>query len=285
MNKKLVKAVATLGFSFSLLLGSTQIHAATPQPLTVHYIDVGQGDSIYIKTPAGEDILIDAGRQGDKVVSYLNKLKVDDIEILISTHPDADHTGGMDEVLKAFNVENVIAPKVSHTTQVYKDFLTAVKNEKLTIKTAKLDAVIPTKDKVLKMRLLGPVKDYKTSDLNNWSAVLHINYNKTNFLFTGDAETAAENDMLTKKLITKVDVLKVGHHGAKESTTAPFLNASKPMYSIISVGANNQYKHPTADVLNRLKAAKSTVYRTDQKGSIVVTSNGLKIVSIKTEKK
>jgi beta-lactamase superfamily II metal-dependent hydrolase len=268
---------------------SNTVDAATiakPKSMTVHFIDVGQGDATYIKTPNGDDILIDAGNKGkgDAVVAYLKKLKVDDIEVLISTHPDADHVGGLDEVINAFKVENIFASKVSHTTQAYKDFLLAVKNKKLTIKSAKVGVVLPLADKSIKAKFVAPVKDYNKSDLNNWSAVLHVSYNKNNFLFMADAETLAEKDMLAMKQIGKVDVLKVGHHGSKESTTAAFLNVAKPTYSFISVGAKNQYKHPTMETLNRLKAIKSTVYRTDQKGNITVTSDGTKLL-IKTEKK
>jgi competence protein ComEC len=282
---KLLKPITSLVAAGSLLLTPVWSNAATKN-LAVHFIDVGQGDSIYIKTPNGEDILIDAGNKskGKDVVNYLKKQKVDDIEVMIATHPDADHIGGLDEVLYAFKVESVYAPKVSHTTQAYKDFLTAVKKEKLTIKTAKLDVTLPLKDKSIKAKFIGPVKEYKTSDLNNWSAVLHINYNKTNFLFTGDAESQSEKDMLAKKVLSKVDVLKVGHHGAKETTTDAFLKAVQPKYAVISVGAKNSYKHPTNEVLNRLKNVKATVYRTDKHGSIVVSSDGKKI-SIKTEKK
>jgi competence protein ComEC len=260
--------------------------SATPKLMTVHFINIGQGDAAYIKMPSGEDVLIDAGNKakGKDVVAYLKKLKVDDIEIMIATHPDADHIGGLDEVLKAYKVESIYAPKVSHTTQAYKDFLTAVKSEKVTIKTAKMDVVIPFKDKNIKAKFIGPVKEYKKTDLNNWSGVLHITYDKTNFLFTGDAELQSEKDMLSKKLVTKVDVLKVGHHGSKDSSSKDFLAAAKPNYSIISVGAKNQYKLPTSDTLNRLKAIKTNVFRTDLKGNITVTSDGKK-VSLKTEKK
>lgn len=281
-----LKAVLSIVVTFIFMLVPTNsISNAATKTLSVHFIDVGQGDSIYIKTPNGEDILIDGGnKDGSDVVAYLKKQKVDDIEVMIATHPDADHIGGLDEVLYAFKVESVYAPKVSHTTQAYKDFLTAVKKEKLTIKTAKLDVALPLKDKSIKAKFIGPVKEYKTSDLNNWSAVLHINYNKTNFLFTGDAESQSEKDMLAKKILSKVDVLKVGHHGAKETTTDAFLKAVQPKYAVISVGAKNSYKHPTNEVLNRLKNVKATVYRTDKHGSIVVSSDGTKI-SIKTEKK
>jgi competence protein ComEC len=273
-------------FVLALVLITPAGNAATPKNMVVHFIDIGQGDAIYIKMPSGEDVVIDAGNKakGKEVVAYLKKQKVDDIEVMIASHPDADHLGGLDEVLKAYKVESIYAPKVSHTTQAYKDFLTAVKNEKVTIKTAKMDVTIPFKEKTLKAKFLGPVKEYSKSDLNNWSAVLHINYDKTNFLFTGDAELKSEQDMIAKKLVSKVDVLKVGHHGSKDSSSKDFLALAKPIYSIISVGAKNQYKLPTSDTLNRLKAIKTNVFRTDQKGTITVTSDGKK-VSLKTEKK
>jgi len=260
--------------------------ATKPKPMTIHFINVEQGDATYIKTPNGDDILIDAGNKGkgDAVVAYLKKQKVDDIEIMISTHPDADHVGGLDEVLAAYKVEAVYAPKVSHTTQAYKDFLSAVKREKLTIKTAKADVQVALKDKSIKAKFVGPVKEYGKTDLNNWSAVLHINYNKNNFLFTGDAEAQSEKDMVDKKYISKVDVLKVGHHGSKDSSTQAFLNLAKPTYSIISVGAKNSYKHPTTETLGRLTKLKSKIYRTDQNGTIKAVSDGQKI-SITTEKK
>lgn len=269
-----------------VLLLTPIVNAAPAKTMVVHFIDIGQGDSIYIKMPSGEDVLIDAGSKakGKDVVAYLKKLKVDDIEVMIATHPDADHIGGLDEVLKGYKVESIYAPKVSHTTQAYKDFLTAVKNEKVTIKTAKMDVTIPFKEKTVKVKFLGPVNEYAKNDLNNWSSVLHINYDKTNFLFTGDAELKSEKDMLAKKLITKVDVLKVSHHGSKDSSSKDFLAIAKPTYSIISVGAKNQYKLPASDTLNRLKTVKTNVFRTDLKGTITVTSDGKKI-SLKTEKK
>ncbi|QXJ39609.1 ComEC family competence protein [Parageobacillus caldoxylosilyticus] len=277
--KTLVSVVVALTFMFIPMSATT--NAATKN-MYVHFINVGQGDSIYIKAPNGEDILIDGGnKDGSDVVAYLKKQKVKDIEFMIATHPDADHIGGLDEVLKAFPVKSVYAPKVSHTSQAYKDFLTAVKNKKLMIKTAKADVTLSIKGVTAKF--VGPVKTYSTSDTNDWSAVLKITYGKNSFLFTGDAEAKAEADMIKAKKDLRADVLKVGHHGAKTSTSTAFLNAVKPKYAVISVGKNS-YGHPTKEVLNRLKAAKVTVYRTDQKGTIVFTSNGSKL-SVKTEKR
>lgn len=268
----------------SLFYGTTPTSAATKN-LDVHFINIGQGDAIYIKTPAGENIIIDAGNRakGHDVVKYLKKHKVKTIHYLIATHPDADHIGGLDEVINAFKVNNVYAPKVSHTTKAYKDFLQSVKRKKLKIKTAKAGVRLPLKGKSINANFIGPVKSYAKSDLNNWSAVLHLKYNKNTFLFTGDAEQKAENDMIVKKYISKVDVLKVSHHGAKNATTKNFLNKAKPKYAVISVGKNN-YKHPTSATLNRLKAVKAKVYRTDKQGTIKASSNG-KTIKFSTSKK
>ncbi|MEH7357789.1 ComEC/Rec2 family competence protein [Priestia sp. 179-F W1.4 NHS] len=241
--------------------------------MKVHYIDVGQGDSIYIKAPNGEDIVIDGGNKGkgNAVVSYLKKQKVDDIEVLISTHPDADHIGGLDEIINAFKVENVYAPKVSNNTQAYKDFLNAVKKKKLKIQTAQAGVKLPVKD--VNAQIVGPTKTYANSDLNDWSAVVHMAYKKNTFLFTGDAETKAEADMIKAKKTLRADVLKVGHHGAKTSTSKNFLDAVKPKYAVISVGKNS-YGHPTSQVVNLLKNSKASILRTDQSGTIMITGDG-----------
>lgn len=275
MRRKTNSLFMSVVLFISLFFGGLTPQAAA-QNLSVHFIDVGQGDSIFIHTPQGENILIDAGNKnkGDAVVNYLKKQKVKTIHYMISTHPDADHIGGLDEVLKAFVVKNVYAPKVSHTTEAYKDFLKAVKRENLKIKSAKAGVSLPVKGKGITAKFLAPVKAYANSDLNNWSAVLLLKYNKNTYLFTGDAEFKSEKDMLSKKVLSKVDVLKVGHHGAKSSTSKDFLNVGKPTYSVISAGKGNQYKHPTTETLNRLKAAKSKIYRTDMQGTIISTSDG-----------
>ncbi|WP_373470800.1 ComEC/Rec2 family competence protein [Carnobacterium alterfunditum] len=249
----------------------------------VHFLNIGQGDATLIQTP-NENILIDGGGKGKspEVVKYLKKYKVSTLTAVVSTHPDADHVGGLAYVIKNMKVNKVYAPNVSHTTQAYKDFLLSVKNKKLKITVAKQGVEIPTIAKDITLKFLAPVKTYAKSDLNNWSAVLHLKHNKKAFLFMGDAEAKAETDMLAKKLISKVDVLKVGHHGYKDSTTANLLNKTKPTYSVISVGKNS-YGHPTSTALNRLKAVKSTVYRTDKSGNIIFTSTGSKI-TVKTVK-
>ncbi|MBS4197494.1 MBL fold metallo-hydrolase [Bacillus sp. FJAT-49870] len=277
--KRKTRIIGIVAALFLSLFFAQYITSAASKDLVVHFIDVGQGDSIFIKTPQGESILIDAGNRakGHDVVAYLKKQNVNTINYMIATHPDSDHIGGLDEVINAFKVDNIYAPKVSHTTQAYKDFLNAVKDKNYKIKTAASGVKLPLKDKTVTASFLAPVKSYSTSDLNNWSAVLHVKYNKNTFLFTGDIESKGEKDLISKKLLSKVDVLKVSHHGAKEATTTEFLNIVKPNFAVISVGKGNRYKHPTTETLKRLTAVKANIYRTDLSGTITATSNGTTI--------
>ncbi|KYD09110.1 MBL fold metallo-hydrolase [Heyndrickxia sporothermodurans] len=269
---KIQKVVISFILLLSFALFPSTTHGAS-KDLYVHFINVGQGDSIYIKTPKGDDILIDGGnRDGSDVVAYLKKQKVKDIEVMISTHPDADHIGGLDEVLKAFKVKSVYAPKVSHTTKAFKEFLTAVKHEGLKIKSATKGVSLPIKG--VSAKFIAPVKTYSKSDLNDWSAVLKLTYGKKSFIFTGDAEIKSETDMIHSKQSLRADVLKVGHHGASTSTSTAFLKAVHPTYAVISVGKGNHYGHPTSTVLNRLNSNKVKVFRTDKQGTIIAKTDG-----------
>ncbi len=249
--------------------------------LQVYFFDVGQGDSTLIRTPNNQYVLIDGGNndQGKNVVKYLNALGVKTLDAMVATHPDADHIGGLDDVLKAVDVKSVYAPKVSHTTETYKDFLTAVKNEGRTIKAVTKGVSIPLTG--VEAKFLAPINSYG-DDLNDWSAVLKVTYKNNSFLFTGDAEKASENDMLADGISLKADVLKVGHHGSSSSTSKAFIDAVKPSYAVISVGKNN-YGHPDSGILSRLKNANAFVLRTDQKGTITAISNG-SIITFTTTK-
>lgn len=250
--------------------------------LQVYFFDVGQGDSTLIRTPKDQYILIDGGdnNQGKNVVKYLESLGVKTLDVMIATHPDADHIGGLDDVLKAVDVKSVYAPKVSHTTDTYKDFLAAVKAEGRTIKSVTKGMTIPLTD--IEATFLAPINTYGDDDLNNWSAVLKVTYKNNSFLFSGDAELESENDMLADGASLKADVLKVGHHGSTSSTSKSFIDAIKPKYAIISVGKNN-YGHPNSGILARLTNVKATTYRTDQKGTITAISDGTKITFTSTK--
>lgn len=268
-NQKIISSI----LSIALVGTSTFISNANTQKLEVHHINVGQGESIYIEFADGSDFLIDAGKsnQGSTVVNYLRNQESNiDIEYLIATHPDADHVGGMQQVFKDLNIKNFIYPKDAlHTTQTWQNVLSLANAEGCIIK----DGTPGTSFNIggATMKFIHSSKDY--SDNNDDSIVTYLDYNNTEFLFTGDIEETAEKDMVSKGLVPDVDFMTVPHHGSKGSSTLEFLSKSKPDYAIVSVG-DNSYGHPTADALNRYSALGAKIYRTDQLGNIVVKTDG-----------
>ncbi len=271
--KRFLYSIVVTSVLVSLFASSTT--AAEKKILKVYFLDVGQGDAVYIKTPNGDDILIDGGsdKYGDIVVANLKAFGVDDIELMIATNPDTDHVGGLDNVLEAFKVESVYSPKVSQTTQTYKDFIAAVNKEKLTIKEAKAGIKLPFKD--IKAAFVGPVKAYAKNDYKNWSAVLRITYGNNSFLFMSDAEKKAEKDMIKSKQQLKADVVKIGNHGSGTSTSAEFIKAVSPKFAVISVAESQSNGYPKESTLNTLaKANVLSVLRTDLDGTIKFECDG-----------
>ena len=246
----------------------------TEGTLQVHYLDVGQADSILLQY--GEtDILIDGGNVADSsyVVSYLQKQGVEDLELVVCSHAHEDHVGGLAGVLAVFPTAEVWSPTRTYSSKCFDDFLYYADQQKL-------DIVIPQPGKKavwedLSLTVLGPVDSY--SDANNTSLVLLAQFGQNRFLFTGDMEKAAENDLLDSGATVKADVLKVGHHGSDTSTGYRFLREVAPSYAVISVGEGNSYGHPHEEPLSRLRDAEVTVYRTDELGAIVAESDGTNI--------
>lgn len=242
--------------------------------LTVSFIDVGQGDSILIQTPLGQNVLIDGGErgQGEKLLEYLGKQGIEKIDIMVGTHPHSDHIGGLIAVLENFRVDKVYLPKVTHTSSTFRDLLTAIKKEGLKVSTAKAGAAIPLEN--VDMVFIAPVKDIYES-LNNYSAVVKLTYGINSFILCGDAEVESEQDMLSSSPEDlKCQVLKVGHHGSSTSTSDPFLNAAKPEYAVIMCGNDNDYGHPHKETIEKLKQAGVKIYRTDENENIVFKSDG-----------
>ncbi len=246
--------------------------APTTGQMEVYGFDVGQGDSTFIRTKE-DAILIDGGNngKGEDVVRYLQELGVKRLTAVIATHPDADHIGGLDTVLDAFPVDSVYAPRVTHTTETYRDFLLAVKREGVTIKSVKAGLEIPSE--AARFTFLAPLTD-GTQDLNSWSAVLRVEHGQDRFLFMGDAPIRTERQLLESDADLSADVLKLGHHGADTSSSLPFLQAVDPKRALISAGQDNAYRHPRPSVLQELKAERITIDRTDQSGTIQYISTG-----------
>ena len=222
------------------------------RPLTVSYIDVGQGDSILIKTESNA-VLIDAGNNGDgsKILSYMKSLGVSKLDYVVATHPHSDHIGGMDEVLSGIEVKNVMMTRLPSslvpTTKSYKDLLNAVIASKAKVVTAEAGSKFSVGD--MNFTVLAPIGD--SDSLNNSSIVLKLNYGSTSFLFEGDAEQESEQKILKSGADVKADVLKVGHHGSRTATSDEYLKAVSPKYAVISCGKNNDYGHPHKETLEK----------------------------------
>lgn len=270
----------TLAFLFSSCTSVQEPTSTTSAPspkitgnVQIAYLNVGQGDSTFIQLPTGETVLIDAGEEddGQTVIQYIKNSGCVTIDYLIATHPHADHIGGMADVINAFTIKKIFMPQVSHTTKTYENLLTTIQAKGLTIQSAKAGKVLFDYGN-LSAVFLSPCKA-DSADLNNSSAVLKLSYNDKSFLFMGDAEREAEEELLSGGFSLAADVLKVGHHGSDTSTTRAFAEAVRPSIAIISVGENS-YGHPAPAVLAALQAVGAEIWRTDEKGAAVVTFDG-----------
>ena len=246
--------------------------------LEVHFVDVGQGAAQIIITPAGKVMVIDGGNNDDeeRMVSYLNELGVKKVDILVGTHPDADHIGGIDAVIDAFDIGKIYMPKVQKDTQTFESVLRAVQNKGLKVSTAKAGIDLEL-DGALSTKMIGPIAAFDP-DNNEMSAIIRLEYGKNSFLLTGDAGVNTEADLIQSGAELKSTVLLVGHHGSDHSTSPAFLKAVQPEYAVIQVGKNS-YGHPTAGVLSKVSDAGAKIYRNDTDGTIVFTSNG-KTISV-----
>lgn len=248
--------------------------------LSVHFIDVAQGDSTLLISPDNKTMLIDAGDNfhGQKVVDYLNRLNIKKIDILIGTHPDSDHIGGLDCVINNFDIGCFYMPNKSHNTNTFKDVLLAAKNKHLKINAAK-SGIHFSLGKFINCSILSPMKIYNENNL--CSLVVKSVYNSKSFLFTGDAEYENEQDMIKSNFNIKSSILKVGHHGSSSSTSEAFLLKVKPDIAVISCKLNNKYNHPSEKTLTLLKKYNIPLYRTDKQGDIVLFCDGYKVFSYK----
>lgn len=253
--------------------------------LQIHFIDVGQADSILIKQD-NNYMLIDGGNNedGDMLVKYLKEQGVEKLDYIIATHPHEDHIGGLDDVLNEFDTDLVLMPDKITTTKTFEDFLLAIKNRQ-DIKNKNGENV--TLKKVPKLEekynlgnasfVIYAPNSSSYDELNNYSIVIKLSFGNNTFLFTGDAEKLSEKEMLDKNYDLKADVLKIGHHGSSTSTSDEFLEAVSPKYAVLSVGEDNSYNLPKKTVMDKFKNNNIPVYRTDEQGTIILNSDGTNI--------
>lgn len=248
--------------------------------LKVHYLDVGQGDSIFIELPNNETMLIDAAEsyQSENIINYLKNLNYQKIDYVIGTHPHTDHIGGLKDIINTFEIGKIYMPKVVSTTKTYESLLMAIKDKNLKINTAKAGTSIIDTD-ALKINILAPNSETYT-ELNNYSVVTKITYGTTKFLFMGDAEKLSENEI--KENVT-ADVIKIGHHGSNTSSSIDFIKKVNAKYGIISVGLNNKYNLPKEETITNWENSGTKIYLTSTNGTIRASSDGTNI-KIESEK-
>ncbi len=262
---------------------STQTSVQTAQPsenivqpntkdIRVHYLDVGQADSIFIELGNGQTMLIDAGNPGDggDIASYIRNLQYSKLDYVVATHPHADHIGGMAEVLNSFTIGDMYMPRQPHTSKTFENLIDTIEQKSIRLHTAKAGVNIVQGDP-LQISILAPFSE-SDSNFNNCSAVVKLKYGETLFLFMGDAEQEIEAKLLNADI--DADVLKVGHHGSTSSSTPAFIEAVSPEYAVIEVGEGNSYGHPKAEVVNRLLSHGCAIYTTMDNGNIVFTCDG-----------
>ncbi|MBP9856280.1 MAG: MBL fold metallo-hydrolase [Candidatus Pacebacteria bacterium] len=256
---------------------------ATEPVLKVAFLDVGQGDAIYIEAPNGNQVLIDGGRDRGLLRPLGEVLPWDDktLDLIIATHPDADHIGGLPAVLERYEVAGVMHNGDAATTQIYRTFMGEMKEEEDLggkVMLATRGTQINLSDNIY-LKVLWPLPGTTPGDTNDYSVVIYLTDGYHDFLLTGDAPLLAENYLLKSDgELVDVEVLKAGHHGSRTSSGGNFINATSPLFAIISAGADNNYGHPHREVMTRLAGSGAQILETSKEGTIICESMATKLV-------
>ncbi|MDX5679827.1 MBL fold metallo-hydrolase [Clostridioides difficile] len=241
--------------------------------LSIHMIDVGQGDSILVQTPTNKNILIDGGDEDSEniIISYLRQKRIKTIDIIIATHPDSDHIGSLDNVIKKFNVNSIYMPEQSTDSEAYQNLINSCTDKNLSIQHLYKNDVLNI-DNNINIYVLSPSYIQEESNLN--SIVFKLTFNDNSFLFMGDAEEENEKEILHSFKLNNINFIKIGHHGSNSSSSLEFIKKISPDIAAISCGYKNQYGHPHRKVIDNLKQNHVSIYRTDRIGDIVFYSDG-----------
>ncbi len=248
------------------------IHAEEQPKMDVHFIDVGQGDSILVQTPSGKNILIDGGPPdaGKKVAAYLEKHNVNQIDLLVATHPDIDHIGGLPFILKSVEVKQLLDSGKMYTTKTYARYISQILFYKIPVAIAKEDELIKI-DPHVKIRILNA---HSGSENNNESStVLRISFKEIDFLLMADVKKEQEEEM-AKKYQLDSEIIKIAHHGSSTSTSLDFLKEVSPRLAVISYGRTNDFGHPVDRVINNLDKVNADIYSTAVFGDMTIRTDG-----------
>lgn len=277
--KKLTQKALHLVLAVSVLLGCVlsapiAAEAANPDQMEVHFMDVGQGDATLV-TCGGHAMLIDTGddTKGTAIQNYLQKQKITRLDYLVLTHPDADHIGGAPVIITKFDISNVFVSNFEKDNKTYQKLIQSLDDKRIKPLTPKVNSKYTLG--TASITILAPGKSYDNP--NDASIALLLQNGSRSFLFTGDAGEDAEKDILKTGLDISADVYKVGHHGSKYSTSGAFFEAVNPFYAVISCGEGNSYGHPHAETLNTLRKNGVMVYRTDEAGTVIASTDGKSI--------
>lgn len=259
-------------FFVVISVDETHVESKPIQEMKVHFIDVGQGDSILIQTTNGKNILIDGGppKAGKAVVKFLKHHNVKKINLLIATHPDIDHIGGLPAVMKEFDVARVIDSGKLHTTRTYARYIRQIRKQEIPVEIAQLNQQIYI-DPNVNIKILNTYGQHKNN--NQSSIVLKVTYNEVDFLLMGDSEHQQERQLM-KQHNLQSEIFKVGHHGSKTGTILPFVQSVKPKVAIITYGKDNDYGHPVHRVIRNLQKVNTNIYSTAVFGNITILTDG-----------